>query len=251
MSARTLRFSLKSAAIKPISGDMGRNESLMSIPVPAVGAQPSNKSRKTEARQTQMKIGRRLVPHRTQAEPDRIMKTQKSNQPAGRRLFSALLTLALAAVALTGAAPLSAQTAPKGPVAISLTAQKVSKDAKGKEQLKPADRALPGEVVQYDALYKNTSGAGVKDLQPTLPIPTGLEFLPESVSPMPAFASVDGRTFAPFPLVRKVTLADGTVEEQAVPASEYRALRWSVGALDAGKSVLVSARARLAVNNAK
>ena len=180
------------------------------------------------------------------------MKTLKSGQNiTGRGMLSALLAVALAAAALAAATPLSAQPAPKGPVAISLTAQKVIKDAEGKEQLKSAERALPGEVVQYDALYKNTSNAGVKNLAPTLPIPAGLEFLPETVNPMPAFASVDGRTFAPFPLVRKVTKPDGTVEEQAVPASEYRALRWTVGDLEAGQAILVSARARLAMNRAK
>ena len=199
----------------------------------------------------QREFGYRLV-RSTQPELDKIMKTLKSTQTtAGRRIFSALFTVALLAAVYLGATPLSAQTAPKNPVAISLTAQKVTKDAEGKEHLKPADRAMPGEVVQYDALYKNTSSAGVKNLAPTLPIPPGLEFLPETVNPMPAFASVDGRTFAPFPLVRKVTKPDGTVEEQAVPASEYRALRWTVGDLESGKSILVSARARLAMNSAK
>jgi uncharacterized repeat protein (TIGR01451 family) len=179
----------------------------------------------------------------------KTLKYMKAN--LARRNFSALPLIALVVAACAGAAPAFAQTAPRNPVAISLTAQKVTKDAEGKEQLKPADRAMPGEVVQYDALYKNTSSTGVKNLAPTLPIPPGLEFLPETVSPMPAFASVDGRTFAPFPLVRKVTKPDGTIEEQAVPASEYRALRWTVGDLEAGKAILVSARARLALNNAK
>ena len=199
----------------------------------------------------QTEFGHRLV-RSTQPELDKTMKTQQTTQTtAGRRNFSALSIVALLAAACLGVTPASAQTAPKNPVAISLTAQKVTKDAEGKEQLKPADRAMPGEVVQYDALYKNTSSAGVRNLAPTLPIPPGLEFLPETVNPMPAFASVDGRTFAPFPLVRKVTKPDGTVEEQAVPASEYRALRWTVGDLEAGKSILVSARARLAMNSAK
>ena len=230
---------------------MGRNESLWSSPVSAVSAQPTNQSRPTETRRMPREFGHRLV-RSTQPELDKTMKSLKSMQPtAGRRFLSALFAVALLAAAYPGATPAFAQSAPKNPVAILLTAQKVTKDAEGKEQLKPADRALPGEVVQYDALYKNTSSAGVKNLAPTLPIPTGLEFLPETVSPMPAFASVDGRTFAPFPLVRKVAKPDGTIEEQAVPASEYRALRWATGDLEAGKSVVVSARARLAMNRAK
>ncbi len=235
----------------PTKGGMGRNESLRSSPVPAVSAPTTTKSRPTKARQTRTEFGRRLV-RSTQPGTDKNMKTLKyMKTTAARRKFFALFTLALAAAVSFGAIPASAQTAPKNPVAISLTAQKVTKDSEGKEHLKPADRALPGEVVQYDALYKNTSSTGVKNLAPTLPIPPGLEFLPDTVSPMPAFASVDGRTFAPFPLTRKITRPDGTMEEQAVPASEYRALRWTVGDLEAGQAILVSARARLAMNNAK
>jgi hypothetical protein len=48
--------------------------------------------------------------------------------------------------------------------------------------------------------------------------------------------------------MRPVKQPDGTVIQQPVPWSEYRALRWSVGDLDAGKSVTVSARARLGAN---
>jgi uncharacterized repeat protein (TIGR01451 family) len=161
----------------------------------------------------------------------------------GRNWPSPVLTLTLILGALAWASPARAQS--KGDVAISLVAQKVIKAADGKEELKPADRAFPGEVVQYDALYRNTSERGVRNLEPTLPIPSGLEFLPDSAKPAPAKASIDGRTFEPFPLMRKITHPDGTIEQRPVPPSEYRALRWSVGDLAAGQSVAVSARARL------
>ena len=63
----------------------------------------------------------------------------------------------------------------------------------------------------------------------TLPIPEGLEYLPKTVRPAPALASLDGKTFAPMPLKRKVRLADGREVEREVAASEYR-----FPALDAG-----------------
>jgi hypothetical protein len=74
-----------------------------------------------------------------------------------------------------------------------------------------------------------------------------LEYLPETAKPAPAMASLDGRNFEPFPLKRTVMLPDGTKKEEAIPYSEYRALRWALGDLDSGKATLVSARARLAL----
>jgi len=132
-------------------------------------------------------------------------------------------------------------------VLVTLKAQKVQQSKDGKEVLKVADTAIPGEVIQYDALYKNQSKSGVRNLRPTLPIPAGLEYLPESAKPAPALASLDGRNFEPIPLKRTVTQADGTIKEEAVPYSEYRALRWEIGDLESGKATLVSARARLAL----
>jgi uncharacterized repeat protein (TIGR01451 family) len=65
-------------------------------------------------------------------------------------------------------------------VAVTLKAQKVLRARDGKEVLQVADRAMPGEIIQYDALYKNQSGSSVRQLEPTLPIPAGLEYIPDS-----------------------------------------------------------------------
>ena len=132
-------------------------------------------------------------------------------------------------------------------VIVTLKASKVVKAGDGKEVLQAADRAMPGEVIQYDALYRNQGRKGVRNLQPTLPIPAGLEYLPDSAKPAPSKASIDGKNFAPIPLMRQVALPDGKTKEEAIPTSEYRALRWELGDLDAGRNAQVSARARLAV----
>ena len=150
------------------------------------------------------------------------------------------------ALSLAWAEPAAAQS--KGDVQISLLARKVKADAEGKEQLIAADTARPGEVIQYDAVYRNTSRKAVLNLAPTLPIPAGMEFVAESALPVPAQASLDGRTFAPFPLVRKIQRPDGRIEEVPVPVSEYRALRWNVGELNADATTRIIARARLQTN---
>ena len=154
------------------------------------------------------------------------------------------MSLALALVVLR---PGSAEAqAAKNDVVVTLKAQKVLRAPDGKEVLQEADRAMPGEVIQYDAVYKNQSASGVRNLVPTLPIPRGLEYIPNSAKPAPAKASVDGKTFEPLPLKRKVTLPTGETVEQPVPPSEIRALRWEIGDLDAGAAAQISARARLA-----
>ena len=136
--------------------------------------------------------------------------------------------------------------AAKNDVVVTLKAQKVLRAADGSETLQAAERAMPGEVIQYDAVYKNQSKSGVRNLVPTLPIPRGLEYIPDSAKPAPAKASVDGKVFEPLPLKRKVTLPSGETVEQPVPPSEIRALRWEIGDLDAGAAAQISARARLA-----
>ena len=130
-------------------------------------------------------------------------------------------------------------------VAVTLKAQKVLRSKDGKEVLQVADRAMPGEIIQYDALYKNQSNNSVRQLEPTLPIPAGLEYIADSAKPAPARASLDGKNFAPIPLMRQVTLPTGETTQEQVPFSEYRALRWELGELDAGKTALISARAKL------
>src|ERR1044071_1223016 len=116
-------------------------------------------------------------------------------------------------------------------VHVTLKAQKVLRAKDGKETLQTAERAFPGEVIQYDAIYQNYSKQGVHNLQPTLPIPSGLEYIPQSTAPAPAKASLDGRNFAAIPLTRPVTMPDGAVKQEPVPYSEYRALRWEIGDL--------------------
>jgi hypothetical protein len=135
------------------------------------------------------------------------------------------------------------------PVKVTLRAAKVvASDAKRAETLAPADSAKPGDLLQYDAVYRNESGVKVGNLQATLPIPAGLELLIASTKPAGAQGSLDGQTFAPLPLMRSVTAPDGTVVREEVPARDYRALRWAAPQLSPRAQFNVSARARITNN---
>lgn len=154
--------------------------------------------------------------------------------------------LILGASSWAGSPTATAQSAnAKNDLSISLTARKVVLQADGKEKLIVADRAFPGEVIQYDALYKNQSAMPVTSVAPTLPIPVGMVFVPESASPAPSEASLDGKKFEPLPIRRKLKTPGGGEAEVEVPAIEYRALRWNAGELAPGAKTTITARTRL------
>jgi uncharacterized repeat protein (TIGR01451 family) len=150
--------------------------------------------------------------------------------------------LALGLAVTLFSVPAIAQAA--GDVQISLKAQRVAVE-RGHEVRVSADQAKPGDVIEYDATYVNTGSAPVQGVLATLPVPAGLEYLPKTAAPARLEASLDGQTYAPVPLTRKVKRADGREETREVPAAEYRSLRWTIGALAAKQSVRVVARMRV------
>lgn len=137
----------------------------------------------------------------------------------------------------------TSEGASEGAVRVKLTQARVVVDA-GKEKLVEVEIVKPGDVIEYRAVYTNTSKETVRDLVATLPMPEGLEYVAKSaratdgVSAMQA-AARDGR-FGAEPLM--VTQGGAKVP---VPYAQYRSLRWQVGAMAAGRSVTVSARARV------
>jgi uncharacterized repeat protein (TIGR01451 family) len=162
---------------------------------------------------------------------NRKTRIMRSNWKVG--IFSA--TLALSQMALPQQV---------SPVSSQLLAQRVDMVA-GKPLLSPAGEGKPGDVLQYSATYRNTAATPAAKLLATLPVPTGTTLVQASAEPTQAMASTDGITFAPMPLTRMVKQADGSAHKQPVPLTEYRALRWDIGALPSGASTVVSLRVRI------
>lgn len=109
----------------------------------------------------------------------------------------------------------------------------------GKQVLKAVSRAKSGDVIQYQAIYRNNIQKPMTDLALTLPVPANMVYVSSS-SPAPTQASLDGKKFENLPILRKV---NGKMVE--VPASQYRALRWIVKTLPAQQSTTVSLNARV------
>ena len=144
-------------------------------------------------------------------------------------------------VALALAAPYAgAQGAGGARVEANLQAFKVTGT-----KLVAATSANPGEIIEYQASYTNSGSGSAQRFAPPLPIPAALVYVGGSAAPGEVLASLDGKNFAPTPLMRSVKGADGKSHSVAVPLREYRVLRWQLGALAPGQSVTVKARARV------
>ena len=147
-----------------------------------------------------------------------------------------------AAAMLVIAAPAFAQN--NGAVETRLEARKIVRAADGNETFAAAESAKPGDVIEYVATYRNTTAQPVRNLEATLPIPANTELVSESARPPAVKASVDAVAFAAMPLLRRVK-RDGREIEEAVPAREYRYLRWYPGELAGGKSAVFRARVKV------
>ena len=138
----------------------------------------------------------------------------------------------------------SAVVAAPAPVTSKLSAWKVQQKD-GAEQLVEAGRVAPGDVIEYRVEYRNAGSKVVRDLAATLPIPAAMSYVEKSNRPSQAQGSTNGRAYGPLPLRRRVKGADGSINVVAVPAAQYRFLRWNVPVLNPGQSISFVARARV------
>lgn len=131
-------------------------------------------------------------------------------------------------------------------VQTELVAEKLVRAPGGEVSRQPAAAARPGDVVVFTAKYRNSGKDAARSLVATVPVPAGMDY--QGAQPgdklAPALASLDGRTFAPVPLTRKVRTPQGEVM-QPVPLSEYRFLRWNLPELAAGAAVSVQLAAKV------
>lgn len=134
--------------------------------------------------------------------------------------------------------------AANGNVAVTMQAFKVVATAKGTELVR-TDEIQPGDTIEYQVTYQNTSGTPARNVGATLPVPAGgIVYVPNSATPAVVMATLDGERFDHVPLRRSV-VRDGRNVIETVPVAEYRALRWMLGELAAGQSVTVKSRMQL------
>jgi hypothetical protein len=161
-------------------------------------------------------------------------------------------SLGLVAIQAVAADVVDAATSSKSqaPVAISLKQFKVVTSASGAEQLADAIAVLPGDVIEYRAVYSNRASTTLPVVA-TLPIPASLEYLKGSASTnnnIVHTVALRDSQFSKEPLLHRVVDASGATVSQPLPYASYRYVRWDLGNLPPGKSVEVSVRAKVAQN---
>lgn len=166
-------------------------------------------------------------------------------RPSIRRLRQCTLLLTTVLVWALPCAAQQTQPAATEPLTVTLSLWRVQLNAQAKEELVPAPAVKPGELVEYQAVYANTSDRPLSGVQATLPLPEGMAYEAQSAQPLPVQASSDGRRFGAEPLMREVRDKEGKSVSEPVPYAEYRALRWQIPLLEPGKTFTVKARARV------
>lgn len=141
--------------------------------------------------------------------------------------------------------------AQNGEVNSNLRAFLITVNEEGSETATEVTEVKPGDLIEYRLTYQNNLPDGITNLTPVLPIPSGTEYQEGTAVPEIDRASYTSQEddFQELPLTREVTLANGEVEVQEVPAEEYRRLQWVVSSLDAGENVTLSARVKVIEND--
>lgn len=128
-------------------------------------------------------------------------------------------------------------------IASKLQVQSVT-EVSHQEVLKNVSSVKPGDLLQYSVVYSNSGTSGVSHLLGTLPIPEGTTLELDHLS-TGAFASTDGKSFKPLPLMHSVVGKDGVTREEKVPLSDIRVLRWDLDSLNPQQNKTVMARVRV------
>ncbi|WP_422447751.1 MULTISPECIES: hypothetical protein [unclassified Endozoicomonas] len=102
----------------------------------------------------------------------------------------------------------------------------------GKETLKKAATAEPGNVLEYQLAYTNTSAEAMSGLNVAVPVPANTRYLDKTaitVVPSRFEVSIDGgKTWEGEPVKRLRKDNNGQLKEVVIPATEYTNLRWLV-----------------------
>lgn len=115
-----------------------------------------------------------------------------------------------------------------------------------KEKLVPAESVLPGDIIEYQLTYSNKTNGVISNLRPILPVPEGMVFIDETANPsMHAVSISNDQVFQVPPIVREITLPNGSKGKIKVDAKEYRFIQWLQESMAKGDTKIFKARMRI------
>ncbi len=126
----------------------------------------------------------------------------------------------------------AAQDQRQSPLHSELRAFVVKTTVGGEEQFTPAEMVEPGDVIEYRLHYGNVSDDALTEIMALGPIAESTDYVKGSATTTllttPQFSIDQGRTFQVEPVVYRVELADGTVEEREATPDMYTHVRWLI-----------------------
>lgn len=152
-----------------------------------------------------------------------------------------LIPLLLGAAQFASAQTPAAQNSPVRLTASNQLVTQVTVDGKATERLTEATNARPGNLLQLNQKVENVSTSLVRGLALNMNVDPATVFQSSqcNVTGVTTLFSADGKSFAQAPLKKTVTVTENgqsVKKEVVVPPSEYKAVRWQLPDLAAGKS---------------
>ncbi|WP_019587388.1 DUF11 domain-containing protein [Deinococcus apachensis] len=158
-----------------------------------------------------------------------------------------ILLFSLSAAALAqGSSPLTLSLSQALVQAVTVAGKTTEKRVPNYVKVRPSD------VLAQTITARNVSARPLTNVAVRLPVPAGMVYIaadgpaPEGVR---TEYSIDGgKTFAPAPLKRRVTVTENgraVTKEVEVKPNEYQAVRWTIAALPAGTEKTLGFRAQV------
>lgn len=129
-----------------------------------------------------------------------------------------------------------------------IEAYRVVTNKDGQEQLLPAEKAQPNDIIEYKLTYKNTSTDPLRNIVITDPVPNEAVYISESaVLPRVGrvqFSIDDGKSYHAWPVKVQVETADGELVWKDAEPEQVTHIRWTLDeAIDPDQGIVVSYRA--------
>ena len=162
-----------------------------------------------------------------------------------KTMLAAMLSVSSIAPAMAEAPAAAVVVKAENPVKVNLSVHKLEMK-QGKEHFVSAESALPGDVLEYRANYKNVSNKPVDAVFASLPIPDGAEYIVASAFPKNIVARARGeKEFAITPLQQEIVGVDGKKTKAALPLAAYGAIGWQLGTIKPAASTDIRVRVRI------
>ena len=129
-----------------------------------------------------------------------------------------------------------------------IEAYRVVMNDDGDEQLLPADKARPDDIIEYKLTYNNASNISLQNIVITDPVPSEAVYIAETAylpqEGQVQFSINDGASYHGWPIKVLVDTADGEQEWRDAAPEEVTHIRWTLNqAIDPDQAVVVTYRA--------